>query len=333
MNVGSMMLSDGDALLVAIPCLNEADTIAQVVAAVPREMAGVSRVDVLVVDDGSADATADLARAAGAIVLRHRRNRGVGAAFQSAIEFAIAKNYGIMVNIDGDGQFDPADIPKLVAPIVADAAEMVTASRFIDADLVPATMPRVKRVGNRMMSYLISKLVRRRFADVSCGFRCYGRRALLSLNLHGAFTYTQETFLDFAAKGVEILEVPIHVQYFEGRQSRVAGSIRKYAINALKIILRGYRDYFPLRFFWGIALAFGVPGVLLGILFFGHFLVTGRFAGYLYAGFSSAFLLAMSTLFVIVGVVADMLDRIRANQERVLLMLKRESVDRTGTAR
>lgn len=312
------------ALLVAIPCLNEAATIAEVVQAVPRSIPSVGRVDVLVVDDGSTDDTAVRAEAAGASVLRHARNQGVGFAFQSAVDFAIENDYQLMVNIDGDRQFNPQDIPKLVAPIVGGHAEMVTASRFLDPVLVPQ-MPRVKLFGNRMMSTLISGLVRRRFADVSCGFRCYSRNALLRLSLHGAFTYTQETFLDFAAKRVEILEVPIRVTYFADRKSRVAGSIWRYTVNALKIILRGYRDYFPLRFFWGIALILAIPALAFGGIFFWHYLTTGKFSGYLYAGFLSAFLTAMSVLFLVVGVVADMLDRIRANQERILFTLRRQS--------
>src|SRR5690606_2901732 len=133
------------------------------------------------------------------------------------------------------------------------------------------------------MSYLISRLVRHKYFDVSCGFRCYNREALLQLNLHGAFTYTQETFLDFAVKRLAILEVPVPVVYFPDRKSRVAGSILNYGINSAKIIFRGYRDYFPLRFFWGIALLFAVPALLLAVLFFAHYLIEGAFTGYLFA--------------------------------------------------
>lgn len=309
-------------LIVAIPCLNEAATIAQVVREVPRHMEGVTQVDVLVVDDGSTDDTAAQATQAGAIVLRHPRNRGVGSAFQSAVGYAVDHGYDLMVNIDGDRQFNPQDIPKLVAPVVAHEADMVTASRFVDSDFIP-DMPKVKLYGNHMMSYLISTLVRRKFADVSCGFRCYSREALLRLNLHGAFTYTQETFLDFAAKRMEIKEVPIKVQYFADRKSRVAGSIVKYAINTAKIIFRGYRDYFPLRFFWSIALALFVPALILAVIFFGHYFLTGKFTGYLFAGFSSAFLIVMSSVFFVLGIVTDMLDRIRTNQERILYLLKK----------
>lgn len=318
-------------LLVAIPCLNEAATIAEVVSAVPRQMAGVDSVDVLVIDDGSSDGTAQIASGAGALVVRHPVNRGVGAAFQSAVDFALENGYDLMVNIDGDRQFDPGDIPKLVQPVVDGRAEMTTASRFIDAAFVP-DMPKVKLVGNRMMSALISGLVRKRFADVSCGFRCYARDALLRLSLHGAFTYTQETFLDFAAKRIVIVEVPIRVQYFKDRQSRVAGSIWRYAVNALKIILRGYRDYFPLRFFWGIAVVLAIPALAFGSIFLWHYLSTGKFTGYLYAGFLSAFFLGMAVLFLVVGTVADMLDRIRANQERILLILRRRDTRPRGRA-
>jgi glycosyltransferase involved in cell wall biosynthesis len=227
-----------------------------------------------------------------------------------------------MINIDGDRQFDPADIPKLVAPIEKGRADMVTASRFLDPSLVP-DMPKVKLVGNRMMSFLISRLVRRRFADVSCGFRCYSREALLRLNPHGAFTYTQETFLDFAVKNMRIAEVAISVLYFKDRKSRVAGSIWRYAVNTAKIIFRGYRDYFPLRFFAGFALVFAIPGLVLAVMFFGHYFLTGTFSGYLFAGFTSGFLFLMAAIFIVLGVVADMLDRIRANQEKVLYLLKK----------
>src|SRR5262245_41134559 len=115
-------------MLVAIPCLNEGDTIASVVRGIPRQIAGVARVDVLVVDDGSSDGTGDAARAGGAIVVRHPRNRGLGQAFQTAVTFAIERGYDLMVNIDGDGQFNAADIPLLIAKVLSGEADMTTAS-------------------------------------------------------------------------------------------------------------------------------------------------------------------------------------------------------------
>jgi len=131
-------------LLVVIPCLDEAPTVGRVVANVPRDIPGIARVDVVVIDDGSSDGTADRAREAGAEVVRHHTTRGLGATFQEAVGIAIARNVGVLLHIDGDGQFDPADIPSLVKPVIDHEAHMVTASRFLDRNFVP-TMPAVKR--------------------------------------------------------------------------------------------------------------------------------------------------------------------------------------------
>lgn len=309
-------------LLVAIPCFNEQETIGAVLKSVPALIEGVSQVDVLVVDDGSADGTRRIAQDCGAKVVAHPKNLGVGRAFQTAVGYAVENGYDLMVNIDGDGQFDPGDIPLLVEPILQHKADMVTASRFLNPEFIPA-MPPVKRVGNHMMSYLVSSLIRKQYHDVSCGFRCYNREALLQLNLHGDFTYTQESFLDFAAKRLSIVEVPVRVRYFAGRTSRVAGSLPRYALNTAKIIFRSYRDYFPLRFFWGIALVFAIPACVFGAIFFAHYLATGLFSGYLFAAFLSAFFSVMATVFFVVGIVADMLDRVRKNQDRIIYALKK----------
>jgi glycosyltransferase involved in cell wall biosynthesis len=141
-------------LLVVVPCLNEQDTIGRLIEQVPKAIEGVDVVDVLVVDDGSKDQTVAIAQAAGAQVISHGVNRGVGTAFQSAVGYAIQHKYDFMVNIDGDLQFDPADIPKIFWPVCNGVADMVTASRFVDKAFTPI-MPKVKLVGNHMMSFLI----------------------------------------------------------------------------------------------------------------------------------------------------------------------------------
>ena len=197
-------------LLVALPCLNEAKTVRQVIDRIPRDIEGFSSVSVLVIDDGSTDDTVREAKAAGAHVISHGNNRGVGAAFQSALSHATAERFDVMVNIDADGQFAPEDIPRLTGPIVRKEAAFVTASRFIDAAMVP-DMPAVKLWGNRRMCALVSRLTGQRFFDVSCGFRAYSREAMLHLILLGRFTYTQETVLDLSSKGLPILEGPIEV--------------------------------------------------------------------------------------------------------------------------
>lgn len=310
-------------VLIAIPCLNEEEMIGQVVQSLPTSLPGIGQVDVLVVDDGSTDNTRAIAEQNGALVISHPRNRGVGVSFQTALAHAVGNKYDAMVTIDGDGQFDSNDIPKLLQPVLDGEAELVTASRFIDKNERPENMSQIKFWGNKRVAGLVSRLTGNQLQDVSCGFRAYGREALLNLNLHGNFTYTHETIISLSFKGLKIIEKPIEVRYFKGRVSRVARSIPKYAFQSLVIMLRTYRDYHPLRFFWAIGTVLALPAIVLGAIFFGHYWVTGRFTGYLWAGFSAVFLAGVATLFFTLGLVADALGGIRRNQERLLYTLRK----------
>lgn len=311
-------------LVVIIPCLNEEPTIGEVISGIPMTIRGVDKTEVIVVDDGSSDATVRMAEEHGASVISHGKNLGVGAAFNTGISEAISRGCDIVVNMDGDGQFEPGDIPKLVAPILSGHADFVTASRFLEPGLIPE-MPAVKKYGNKAMSGLISMLTRQKFYDVSCGFRAYSKEALLRLNLMGQFTYTQETFLDLAFKDLVIKEVPLEVKgEREFGTSRVAGSIGRYAFNTAKIIFRTFRDYKPLQFFGAISATFFLCSLALGIFFLGHYFYTGRFSGHLWAGFTSGFLFSMSIVFFAVGLLADMFVRIRKNQEKLLYYQKKQ---------
>lgn len=309
-------------LLVTVPALDEEQTVASVVRGIPRHIPGVDAVEVVVVDDGSRDHTAERAREAGAEVIRHETPRGVGAAFHSGLSRAIESGAEWIVSIDADGQFDPADIPRLVEPVVAGRADFASGSRFADPALTPE-MPAVKRWGNRMMSRLISRLAGQRFHDVSCGMRCYSRSAALQLHLLGRFTYTQEVFLNLAFKQLRIVEVPIRVrgERLFG-ESRVAGNLWRYGLRSAQIIFRCYRDYHPLRFFGGIALLLSVPALGLGGFLLVHYLQTGALTPHKWAGFGAATLLALALLVLQMGVIGDMLARHRVYLEEVLFRLR-----------
>jgi glycosyltransferase involved in cell wall biosynthesis len=315
-------------VLVAIPALNEERTVADVIRAIPSDLPGVSSVDVLVVDDGSSDRTRDEAEAVNAHVIRHAQPRGVGAAFATALRYGIDEGFDFIVSIDADGQFNPADIPALLAPLIAGEADFTTASRFVDPALEPE-MPPLKRWGNRMMSRLVSRLVGQTFCDVSCGMRGYSRKAALSLNPFGRFTYTQEVFLNLAFKQLRIVEVPISVRgEREHGESRVASNLWRYALRTSGIIFRCYRDYRPMMFFGSIAavvflLAAGLGGFLLL-----HYTSTGSFSPHKWAGFTGATLAALGTLLLFMGVLGDMLNRHRIYLEELLYRVRDRSTDR-----
>ena len=316
--------SNGLRLLVAMPALNEEATIARVINAIPKDIEGIGQLTVLVVNDGSTDRTVELAIEAGAEVVSHVESRGVGAAFHTALAYAINKQVDLLVTIDSDGQFNPADIPKIAIPVIEGQADFVTASRFKDPELVPE-MPWIKKWGNRQMSRLVSRLTGQKFQDVSCGMRCYGRRALLNLNPLGTFTYTQEVFLNLAFKQMRIIEVPVPVRGVrEVGKSRVASNLFQYAINTSKIIFRAYRDFHPLRFFGGVSLLFGVPGLLLCVYLVIHYLTYNQFTGAKWAGFTGGTLIALSLMFLMMGILGDMLHRHRVYLEELLARARTE---------
>ncbi len=311
-------------LLVAIPCLNEAEKIGSVLATIPTSFEGISQVDRLVVDDGSSDQTTEVAKKAGASVIRHKQNKGLGQAFRSAVDYAIEHGYDLMVNMDGDGQFDTADIARLIAPIMNHQADFVTASRFANQDKIDH-MPFIKRIGNDGMNRLVSLLCQNKFSDVSCGFRAYSRETLLNINFYGRFTYTQESFVSFSFLGLAIKEVPIRVIYFPERKSRIAGSIVKYLQKTSGILIGLMRDYYPMRFFGVIGLCFLVPAVVFGLMFLMHYLRVGYFSGYLFAGLICAFCTLIAVLMFSFGVAMESMVRINRNENRILYHMRKNA--------
>lgn len=308
-----------------MPALNEQEGIVDVIQSLPKHIEGIDEIKALVVDDGSVDDTAKLAMEAGASVVKHSGNKGVGVAFQSAVQFALENEVDILVSIDADRQFNSEQIPEIVKPILQNTADMVTGNRFVNG--MPENMPKTKYWGNIQMSKLISVISGQKFRDVSCGFRAYSRETLLRLNLFGEFTYTQETILDTVYKGLRVVEFPVDVLYFPERKSRVAGSILKYAFNTSSIILKTLRDYKPMMFFGGMGGVLIGIGVILEIFLGIHFLITGDFTPYKFVGFTGFGFLVFGLLLMVVGLVAGMINRIRVNQERILYELKKERYD------
>ena len=312
-------------LIIYMPALNEQEGIAEVIKSLPEEIEGIDEVKVLVVDDGSTDNTVKIAKESGADVVSHNINKGVGSAFQSALQYVLEEGGDILVSIDADRQFNSNQIPEMIKPILNNKADMVTGNRFMNG--IPKNMPKSKYWGNEQMSKLISLISGQKFRDVSCGFRAYNREALLRLNLLGAFTYTQESILDMVFKGLRVVEFPVDVTYFKERKSRVAGSIVRYAFRTLNIILSTLRDYRPMLFFGGMGGILISIGLVMEIFLGIHFLITGDFTPFKFVGFTGFAFLVFGLLLVIVGLLANMFNRVRVNQEKILYELKKERYD------
>ena len=313
-------------LLVLIPAFNEEKTITSVLNRIPDQIDGIDEICIIVVDDGSKDKTVQLALEFGADVVSHRYNKGVGGAFNTGLIKALEVGADVMVNIDADGQFLPEEIPALISPIVAKQADFVTGDRFfhtIKKHQKPAEMSSIKYWGNKQMARLISVLTEQQFNDVSCGFRAYSKEAMLRLNLTGKFTYTQETFIDLANKGLSIATVPVSVKYYPERRSRVAHNLWVYFYRTINIILRAYRDYRPLKFFTTLGLFPFIIGSISGVFTLVHFINTGSFTPYKALGLIGLYLVSVSFILWIIGILADMFVRVRLYQEQILYLEKK----------
>lgn len=312
-------------LLVYIPALNEEKCLGDVIKNMPKKIKGLSKIKILVVDDGSTDNTVKVAKKNGADVVSHNINKGVGSAFQSAVEYALLNKIDILVSIDADRQFNSKQIPEIVKPILNKQADMVTGNRFSKG--MPKNMPKSKYWGNKQMSRLISLISGQKFTDVSCGFRAYNREALLRLNLFGSFTYTQETIMDMVFKGLKVTEFPVDIVYFKNRKSRVAGNIIKYAYRTLKIIVRTIRDYKPMWFFGSMGGVCLLIGLGFEVFMFTHYFLTSSYTPYKSFGFIGLGFLIFGLLLIIVGLLADMFNRMRINQEKILYELKKSKYE------
>lgn len=313
-------------LVVFSICKDEAPTIGEVIDRIPPVIDGIDEIEVLVISDGSVDDTAAVARVHGATVIEGRQQHRLAHRFAQAVEWCLESGADVAVNIDGDLQFDPADIPSFVAPIVEQSADFVAADRFTDPETGvrrrPENMPVGKYYANLLGAKIVGNLSGERFADVTCGFRAYNRRAMLALNINSKYTYTQESFQLLAHNKVDIVSVPANVTYYSGRKSRVVTSFWQFLTNSALNILRAFRDFAPLRFFFWL----GLPAFLVGLVSAGfvgvHWLATGRTSPYTSLGIVGVYLFSLGLIVFVVGLLADMLGRSARNQEKILRELK-----------
>ncbi|WP_431158339.1 glycosyltransferase family 2 protein [Winogradskyella poriferorum] len=308
-------------VIIYMPALNEGKTINKVLQSVPKELKGVSEIELLVIDDGSSDNTVSEAKKTGATVISHSYNKGVGSAFHTAVDYALKKKATILVSIDADGQFDVNQIQQMIKPILNNDVDFSIGNRFNEGK--PVGMPKLKYWGNKRISKIVSFVSRNKIKDASCGFRAYSYDCLLNLNLDGSFTYTHETILDLANKGYRVAQVPVKVTYFDDRISRVANSLTKYALKTSSIIFKCLKDYKPLYFFGSIAMIILVIGLLFGGFVLTHWIQNGSITPYKSIGIFGLALVGMSLILTVYALMADMLGRIRKNQEKILYYQKK----------
>ena len=290
-------------LIIQIPCYNEEDALPATLAALPREMPGFEIVEWLVIDDGSTDRTATVARESGADhVVRFQRHRGLSSAFIAGLDAAVMAGADVIVNTDADNQYDADDIPKLIAPIMADEAEIVVGARPISAT---KHFSLFKRSMQRLGSWATRRISKTDVSDAPSGFRAVSREAAMKLHVFNEYTYTIETIIQAGQKGMAITSVPIRTKETL-RPSRLVKSVLGYINRQVLTMMRIFMTYKPFRFF-------AVPG---SILFLAGFLISIRFmyfyfteggVGHIQSLILSALLMGMGFFLAVVGLVTDLI--------------------------
>ena len=255
-------------LVVQIPCYNEAATLPGVLADLPRSIAGIDEIEVLVIDDGSSDGTADVARAHGVRVVRHRGNRGLASTFLTGLETALEMGADVIVNTDGDHQYPGNSIADLVQPILAGDADLVIGDRQTRTD--PKVHAR-KRMFYNLGNFVVRTATGMSVHDAPSGFRAMSREFALHVHLTNPFSYTLETIFAAAENRHPIREVKITTNPAT-RPSRLFRGFLQYIGRSASIILQGYSMHNPLRAFGWLSLPFLLVGLGLGLRFLYYFI-------------------------------------------------------------
>lgn len=311
-------------LLIQIPCYNEEATLPVVLATLPRHVAGFDSVEWLIIDDGSTDRTAQVARELGVDhIVRHRKNRGLARAFVSGLNACLRAGADVIVNTDADNQYDSRDIPGIVGPILAEEADMVIGRRPVSEI---AHFSPFKKFLQRVGSWFVKAISRTDAEDAPSGFRAFSRRTAQELNVFGEYTYTIETIMQAGKNGMRIVSVPIRVNP-DLRPSRLVKSNLSYVRRSLVTIVRILVIYKPWPFFVWPGLVLACAGFLLYLRYL-YFFFEGSGVGHMQSVLVASVMILAGFGFMGMGGLAEIISINRRLLESIQTQL-REIEDRT----
>lgn len=306
-------------LIIQIPCLNEAKTLAIALADLPREVEGFDTVEWLIIDDGSTDDTVRVARENGVHhVVRHPVNRGLAVGFMTGIEACIKLGADVIVNTDADNQYCGADIPKLTAPVLAHEADIVIGARPIEQT---EHFSWIKKKLQRLGSWAVRIASKTNVVDAPSGFRAISRDAALRLNVFSSYTYTLETIIQAGLSNLRIISVEVRTNP-DLRPSRLVKSIPIYVKRSLLTIFRVFVIYRPMALFFGIGSMFMLVGLATGLRFlYYYWTVNGE--GHVQSVIFAALCITLSVMLYMMGLIGDLISTNRKLLEKIYLNQKR----------
>jgi glycosyltransferase involved in cell wall biosynthesis len=306
-------------LIVQVPCYNEQAVLSSTLQQIPREIAGIDSVEVLVIDDGSSDDSANIARQNADHLISFKRNRGLAMAFAAGIDECLRLGADIIVNTDADNQYEAQDIPLLVGPILAGEADIVIGDRQTST---LRHFSSIKKKLQRLGSWVVRFLSGTKVPDATSGFRAYSRQAAMRMNVISEFTYTLETIIQAGKQKLSIVSVPIRTNE-TGRQSRLFPSIGTYVKRSAATIVRAYTMYQPLKVLMTLGLVLILAGMLFQVRFLAYFFLEGGGKGHIQSLIASAILIIVGFLISVIGILSDLIASNRKILEEILTRLRR----------
>ena len=310
-------------LIIQIPCLNEAETLPATLADLPRVVPGIDAIETLVIDDGSTDDTAAVARRHGVThVIRFRRRKGLAAAFMAGVDACLKHGADIIVNTDADNQYAGREIARLVEPLLAGRADIVIGDRNI-RDIRHMSWPR--KVLQRLGSWAVRQVSNTQVPDTTSGFRAYTREAALRMTIVSEFSYTLESIIQAGKNRMAIAHVEVGTNP-RTRPSRLFGSVRSYIQRSAATIVRIYTMYEPLKVFTYIGLTVFGAGFILGLrLVYYYFQYeAGR---HIPSAIAAAVLMLLGFQILVIGLVADVISGTRKLLEDLLYRVRRMELE------
>lgn len=289
-------------LMIQIPCYNEEENILDVINKIPKKIKGIDKIKIIVLDDGSTDKTVSIAQEAGIEVIKSN-HIGLSGIFNLGIRYATENNADILVNIDGDNQYKPEQIEKIIEPIIKKRADVVIGARPIDSI---KSFSLIKKLLQKFGTYTVKSIAQIEIKDATSGFRAYNRKALLKTNIFNKYTYTIENIVQLKSKNLIIENTDIEVNKQDNRKSKLISNNFNYIFKQGINLIRFFIIYSPTKFFGIISFMLFITGTIIGCRFL-YYYFNNQGSGHIQSLILCSIILVLSFIIANIAIIGDII--------------------------